>query len=385
MFEIIRYFDVIRYNDVYDNIDFVDSFGHDGQLIFKAATTCYKSEATTTKSPTDFIHILKKNGHLSMIEMMWLPVKIEFNKLLRKKTRKNIAIKTYNIVKTSNYIECTYDNKDFNYIIVSGNARAWLQFFENALIMTTTQQDNKFKFDKFDNKIIYSICRAIKSCNPIVNEVFDDIIIDNKIGIDNIANIVVIDKNSMIPDEHAIHRWQFVKFKNVSRGFTHELVRHRTMSFAQSSTRYIDNSNFKLFFDFDSAFENIKDITNTNVKLNKQFHNLEELTENDFEYDKETIKKHATNRIKIAQQLHDRIITLMQETKELYSDLIACGVQKNHARQILPTGIVNEICVAGRIPDWEHLFKLRTSGNAHFEIRKLMALTQKIFKNNMLI
>ncbi|MCK4521982.1 MAG: FAD-dependent thymidylate synthase [Nanoarchaeota archaeon] len=33
-----------------------------------------------------------------------------------------------------------------------------------------------------------------------------------------------------------------VQFNNLSRGFTHELVRHRLCSYAQESTRFVDES-----------------------------------------------------------------------------------------------------------------------------------------------
>ena len=33
-----------------------------------------------------------------------------------------------------------------------------------------------------------------------------------------------------------------VRFQKISRGFTHEMVRHRLCSFAQESTRYVDES-----------------------------------------------------------------------------------------------------------------------------------------------
>ena len=37
-----------------------------------------------------------------------------------------------------------------------------------------------------------------------------------------------------------------VKFLNCSRGMTHEMVRHRLCSFAQESTRYVDESDFEM-------------------------------------------------------------------------------------------------------------------------------------------
>jgi len=42
------------------------------------------------------------------------------------------------------------------------------------------------------------------------------------------------------------HSAMIVEFNNVSRGFTHELVRHRLASFTQESTRYVDESDFRV-------------------------------------------------------------------------------------------------------------------------------------------
>ena len=36
------------------------------------------------------------------------------------------------------------------------------------------------------------------------------------------------------------HSYMTVQFSNLSRGFTHELVRHRLCAFSQESTRYVD-------------------------------------------------------------------------------------------------------------------------------------------------
>ena len=77
-----------------------------------------------------------------------------------------------------------------------------------------------------------------------------------------------------------------------------------------------------------------------------------------------------------------KIEKLINQTNKLYSVMVEDKVQKNHARQLLPTGILNEICIAGRLTDWDHLFELRTSVAAHWEIREIAKMTQKIFNKN---
>jgi len=42
------------------------------------------------------------------------------------------------------------------------------------------------------------------------------------------------------------HSCMSVEFNDVSRGLTHELVRHRIASFTQESTRYVDEKEFRV-------------------------------------------------------------------------------------------------------------------------------------------
>ena len=69
----------------------------------------------------------------------------------------------------------------------------------------------------------------------------------------------------------------------------------------------------------------------------------------------------------------------------IYSEGIKKGVKKDDMRQILPIGIAGDICVAGRLQDWEHIFKLRCDKKSHWEIQVLMKELEKEFTNLNLI
>ncbi len=62
-------------------IEIFDGYGQDGSIIFKAATTCYRSEEKTQRTADDFIKMLKANKHMSMLEFSWFPVLITFSSI----------------------------------------------------------------------------------------------------------------------------------------------------------------------------------------------------------------------------------------------------------------------------------------------------------------
>lgn len=117
---------------------------------------------------------------------------------------------------------------------------------------------------------------------------------------------------------------------------THETVRHRVMSFAQASTRYIKNENF----------EHIAFPPDTQV----------------------------------SDEIMQKYIAWVEYTKEMYSMLKSNGFKNDIARQVLPIGIANEICVAGTLEKWKGVFELRTKSDAHWEIRNIMSSTELAIK-----
>jgi len=122
-----------------------------------------------------------------------------------------------------------------------------------------------------------------------------------------------------------------VQFDNVSRGFTHELVRHRLCSFTQESTRYVNESNFTFIFP-----PGLRDCE----------------TEMD------------------GQDITDAI----EKIEATYTELISKGWPAQDARQILPIGIKSQIVITANFRQWRHIFQLRTSQSAHWEIRRVMIM-----------
>lgn len=134
------------------------------------------------------------------------------------------------------------------------------------------------------------------------------------------------------------HSCMTVEFNNVSRGFTHELVRHRLAAYTQESTRYVDESNFKVIIPPD------KDPKEKLVELN------------------------LPNGEKIKVSFEE----WMNLNEQMYRGLRQAGWVPEDARQVLPTGIKAQIVMTANFREWRHVFKLRTAPNAHWEIRQVM-------------
>lgn len=291
-----------------------DGFGQDGSIIKTAATTCYRSEDTTKRDTNGFIKMLKSNKHLAMLEFMWISFSIQ------KDFNEDLVREVFISAKFLNFQEFSFEFK------VSGNARAWFEFVDEYL-----EYQDKICFPKYmdiRSDIYFSLIIALKNINPVI--------FDWLIGLPDF-NEIDIEINDIFDD---YSNWVAVKLFDVSRGLTHELVRHRVMSFAQASTRYINMESFN--FVFPERFLN-------------------------------PITTEWSGKVK--QDLENAI----ESCKKAYQTMITCGLSKNEARQILPNGIANEICVAGCIKDWKHFFNLRTAPGVHWEIKELAINLQNEF------
>lgn len=288
-------------------------FGHDGSLIFKAATTCYKNEDKTKKSPDDFIRMLKKNGHTAMLEFMWVVMKFP------KESYPDEMFQDVYVL--SDYIKDVLgiDEKSFlrsyilpDSVVVCGNARA---FFEQANMIIS--------FNEMAGGVLRPIAVdmivALRNIHPVL---FD---FDCCNGMTD-TRAVILKEDDPLFSRYPFMNWQMVVFKDVSRGFTHEAVRHRVMSFAQTSTRYVDMSTTPVVFPMDEIQEDLQNL----------------------------------------------VISSLDTMAVVYSRLLDAKVSKNIARQLLPTGICADLCMAGDALSWDWVMNLRTASDAHWEIRTIM-------------
>lgn len=139
-----------------------------------------------------------------------------------------------------------------------------------------------------------------------------------------------------------------VIFYNISRGTTHEIVRHRLAGITQESTRYVDYSDLTKTPDYDITFISPPGI-NGDQKIELDDGRCLSLRE------------------------------MFREEERFYRALRKNGCSPEKARQILPIGIASEIGFTANFREWRHIFELRTKFDskrkkgANWEIRKVMA------------
>ena len=133
------------------------------------------------------------------------------------------------------------------------------------------------------------------------------------------------------------HSAMTVRFSKISRGFTHQLVRHRLCSFTQESTRYVNKGGFSVILppgrDADQKVElKLPDGTPIRLTVEQWF------------------------------MLND----------QMYQKLLETAWPPEDARQVLPIGIATEIVVTANFREWRHIISLRGAPDAHWEIRLAM-------------
>jgi thymidylate synthase (FAD) len=133
------------------------------------------------------------------------------------------------------------------------------------------------------------------------------------------------------PLEHACATF---RIKNCSRAMTHQLVRHRMMSVSQQSQRYVSEEAFTYVLPETIPAEHLAD-----------FH---------------------------------RDMTTIQE---MYDKWRQRGLRKEDARFVLPNACTSEIVVTANFREWRHIFGLRLSPKAQWEIRaaceKILAILKR--------
>ncbi len=166
------------------------------------------------------------------------------------------------------------------------------------------------------------------------------------------------------PSEHA--RRSTFKFV-CDRGVSHELVRHRRMSFAQESTRYCNYT---------------KDKFNNELTYIIPVQMEDKLPEGNYtcwdgdwcDLNKMCIQ-HACDG-----SIEDLFLTSLQCSEDYYNTFIGKGMKPQEARQVLPNALKTEVIVTGFPSAWSDFIKLRTASNAHPDIKKLANEITKYYR-----
>jgi len=145
--------------------------------------------------------------------------------------------------------------------------------------------------------------------------------------------------------EHAVATFRFI----TDRGVTHEIVRHRLVSYSQESTRYCNYGKGK--------FGN--ELT---VILPVRFYNVNSNEESD---------------------KYSNWITGIERCEQHYLKAIELGEKPQEARDLLPNSLKTEIVMTANFREWRHFFKLRTSAAAHPQMRDLASQALEIMRKEV--
>ena len=171
-------------------------------------------------------------------------------------------------------------------------------------------------YDNLHNQSSY--CKLRKSINTMYVYTNLRYILDNYINIfsELLNNGLPSFVNSFIPEDNDPYkRYCFDIVCN--RGVSHELVRHRNMSFLQESTRYCNYS---------------KDKFSNELNIINPFNNF----------------------IKTTSYNHEIYLESLKESEDTYNDLTNCEdtIKAQEARGILPNDLKTELYMTGFLKDW---------------------------------
>jgi len=125
------------------------------------------------------------------------------------------------------------------------------------------------------------------------------------------------------------------RISDVSRAFSHQLVRHRLASFTQKSQRYVSEKEFEY-------------VIPDSIKNNERALGI-------FKF-------------------------MMDEINWNYQELQKLGIRNEDARFILPNACTTEIVITANFRIWRHIIKLRTDKAAQWEIRNVCNEILKVLK-----
>lgn len=180
------------------------------------------------------------------------------------------------------------------------------------------------------------------------------------------------------------HCFASVKFI-CDRGVTHELVRHRIVSYAQESTRYCDYTKDK----FENQIAVIRPLgMSDEASIGFEDGQFLPVMKANLRYMLELLQE--GKRSEVEKALESFLDTQMNEEQlwrqaMIWSDQSYRMMRKldspaQRARHVLPIGLKTEIWASANLREWQHIFSLRCAKTAHPHIRQLMLVALDVFR-----
>jgi thymidylate synthase (FAD) len=266
---------------------------------------CYKSEdKISPESAEPFIRNIIKHGHNSVTEMAVLTLRIQYD-------TESFASQLFHLVPKFLHI----DKVEKKELFVTGSVRAFRELYQSNPSV----------------KMVKAIAAYLAQCHPLFYEdllparglIKQEGVIVEKVRLGTVDGFPA--------DLLAKHRHVAVLFV-VNRAVTHEIVRHRPVSYLQESQRYCRYSQDKFG--------------------------------NEVTFIKPMFFKKGSNEYRLWEQA-------MEETERIYLKLLETSTPQA-ARTVLPNSCKTELIAFANLLEWLHIFKLRTSKGAEPSMREVM-------------
>ena len=165
----------------------------------------------------------------------------------------------------------------------------------------------------------------------------------------HVKNLVKVGHESVIEHAHV-----GVLITGVSRGLSHEFVRHRHFNYSQRSTRYTEEGDAAIVLE--PYYADIYDRAQKGEATTDE-RRLVQVAIDSFEKDLEAYNE----QIKLLESLNPKKLTGKNLRKWA----------RGKARQSLPNGLETRLVVTGNMRSWKWFFLMRTGAGAEPEIRRL--------------
>ena len=280
--------------------------------IERAARTCYKSEDKITEESAErMVRALVKREHFAMLE--------HASVILETITDEVQKLTTYFTRSCGEIVELRITDYAFSgRNLVSGNMRAWLEFFR--LCIKHKKKISRELVDEF--------------YKPKYLPIFESLDLQSIVSEEKCGYFVELEKEDLDAHEMMVHYDLTVKFI-CDRGVSHEIVRHRKASYAQESTRFCSYEGKGITVIEPEYFRSCK---------------------SDFPW------------------LYEAWEIACLAADKSYDALRAENRPPQEARAVLPTSLKTELVMTANLMEWRHFFELRalgTTGKPHPQIREL--------------
>lgn len=275
--------------------------------IERVARVCYKSEDKITEGSAEkMVRALVKSEHFAMLEHGEAVLEVDHHTYEDLRWVLSELSERCGEAPMLRLTSLKLSRRD----IVSGNMRAWLEFF--TLCCNNSVGVNTVLFDVFSQMRYFPIFEAIQK-RLEENE---------ELSYTTGGEVRELFYRDLSYEEMLVHYDFTVKFI-CDRGVSHEIVRHRVASYAQESTRYCNYSK-----------GNVGDVTFIRPCF---------FTENSVEM--------------------DNWVDSCMKAEQLYKDFILIGRTPQEARSILPNSLKTEVVMTANLREWRHFLSLRACGS----------------------